>query len=79
MPIVTAKLAGFCMGVKRAVDEALTASKQYGTIKTIGELVHNPQVIGKLETQGIHAVDTPRRSGRTTCDDSQSRRSAKRV
>ena len=59
MPIRTAKHAGFCMGVKRAVDEAMNASKQYGTISTIGELVHNPQVIRQLETQGIHAVDSP--------------------
>ncbi|MFH1879935.1 MAG: 4-hydroxy-3-methylbut-2-enyl diphosphate reductase, partial [Bacillota bacterium] len=59
MPIVTAKHAGFCMGVRRAVDEAMKASKQCGAIATIGELVHNPQVILRLETQGIRAVDTP--------------------
>ncbi|MBN1778322.1 MAG: bifunctional 4-hydroxy-3-methylbut-2-enyl diphosphate reductase/30S ribosomal protein S1 [Clostridiales bacterium] len=59
MPIVTAKHAGFCMGVRRAVDEAMKASKRYGAIATIGELVHNPQVIRRLETQGVHAVDTP--------------------
>ena len=59
MPIRTAKHAGFCMGVKRAVDEAMKASRQFGVIATIGELVHNPQVIRQLEAQGIHAVDTP--------------------
>ena len=59
MPILTAKHAGFCMGVRRAVNEALKASKQYGTIVTIGELVHNPQVISLLEAQDIIAVETP--------------------
>jgi small subunit ribosomal protein S1 len=59
MPIRTAKHAGFCMGVQRAVDEAMKASKQVGAISTIGELVHNPQVIRRLEAQGIRAVDTP--------------------
>ena len=61
MPIRTAKHAGFCMGVKRAVDEAMKASRQFGVIATIGELVHNPQVIRQLEAQGIHAVDTRRK------------------
>ncbi len=59
MPIRTAKHAGFCMGVKRAVDEAMQASKQFGVIATIGELVHNPQVIRQLKAQGIHAVENP--------------------
>ena len=59
MPIRTAKHAGFCMGVRRAVDEAIKASGRYGAIVTIGELVHNPQVIRLLESKGIHAVDTP--------------------
>ncbi len=59
MPIRTAKHAGFCMGVKRAVNEAMKASRQYGEIVTIGELVHNPQVIRQLEAQGIRAVETP--------------------
>jgi len=57
MPIRTAKHAGFCMGVKRAVDGAMKASRQFGRIVTIGELVHNPQVIRRLEEQGIRAVE----------------------
>jgi len=59
MPIRTAKHAGFCMGVQRAVNEAMKASRQFGTIFTIGELVHNPQVIHQLEESGIRAVETP--------------------
>ena len=59
MPIRTAKHAGFCMGVKRAVDEAMKASKQFGAISTIGELLHNPQVIRRLEENGIRAVESP--------------------
>lgn len=59
MPIRTAKHAGFCMGVRRAVDEAIKASGRCGAIVTIGELVHNPQVIRLLETKGVRAVNTP--------------------
>ena len=59
MPIRTAKHAGFCMGVRRAVDGAMKASGQHSPIVTIGELLHNPQVIRQLEEHGIRAVETP--------------------
>ena len=49
MPVVVAQHAGFCMGVRRAVNEALKAAEGGAEIVTFGELVHNPQVIEKLE------------------------------
>jgi (E)-4-hydroxy-3-methyl-but-2-enyl pyrophosphate reductase len=49
-----AKNAGFCMGVRRAVDKALDASrKKNGPIYTYGPLIHNPQVLEILEGKGI--------------------------
>jgi (E)-4-hydroxy-3-methyl-but-2-enyl pyrophosphate reductase len=49
-----AKNAGFCMGVRRAVDKALEASrKKNGPIYTYGPLIHNPQVLEILEGKGI--------------------------
>ncbi len=49
-----AKNAGFCMGVRRAVDKALDASrKKNGPIYTYGPLIHNPQVLEILEEKGI--------------------------
>jgi (E)-4-hydroxy-3-methyl-but-2-enyl pyrophosphate reductase len=52
-----AKNAGFCMGVRRAVDKALDASrKKDGPIYTYGPLIHNPQVLEILEEKGIKAL-----------------------
>lgn len=54
MKIVIAKTAGFCMGVKRAVDLALEyASKTENGIKTIGPLIHNSQTIDMLKQRGV--------------------------
>jgi len=52
-----AKNAGFCMGVRRAVDMALEAAmKKDGPIYTYGPLIHNPQVLGILEGKGVKAL-----------------------
>ena len=59
MPILVAKHAGFCMGVRRAVVEAMKAAQTQNDIVTIGELVHNPEVIRQLEESGIRAVALP--------------------
>ncbi len=50
-----AKTAGFCMGVKRAVDMALDMSRQkrYGRVCSYGPLIHNPQTMELLKAQGI--------------------------
>ena len=53
-----AKNAGFCMGVRRAVDMALEeAMKKDGPIYTYGPLIHNPQVLGILEGKGVKTLD----------------------
>ncbi|MCE5343360.1 MAG: bifunctional 4-hydroxy-3-methylbut-2-enyl diphosphate reductase/30S ribosomal protein S1, partial [Eubacteriales bacterium] len=59
MPLIVAKNAGFCMGVRRAVDETVKAARTEKGIVTIGELVHNPEVIRRLETIGVCAVTSP--------------------
>ena len=59
MPILVAKHAGFCMGVRRAVIEAMKAAETEKDIVTIGELVHNPEVIRQLEDIGVRAVESP--------------------
>jgi 4-hydroxy-3-methylbut-2-enyl diphosphate reductase len=58
MKIVIAKTAGFCMGVRRAVDMVLDAANTSDTpIFTYGPLIHNPQVLEMLETKGISRLD----------------------
>lgn len=57
MKITIAKTAGFCMGVRRAVDMVLDASNTTdGPICTYGPLIHNPQVLTMLKEKGIPAI-----------------------
>jgi len=52
--LVIAKSAGFCFGVKRAMDIALDASKKYPRdLYTLGPLIHNPQAVEFLERLGV--------------------------
>ncbi len=58
MEIKLAKTAGFCMGVRRAVDIVLdVAQHEKGSrIYTYGPLIHNPQTIELLKHRGITAI-----------------------
>jgi (E)-4-hydroxy-3-methyl-but-2-enyl pyrophosphate reductase len=60
MKIRIAKTAGFCMGVRRAVDLALDLNRQNLPlpIMTYGPLIHNPQTVSLLETRGIHKTNS---------------------
>ena len=59
MKVTLAKSAGFCFGVKRAVEmvykEAETGKKVY----TLGPIIHNEQVVQDLEQKGVRVIDTP--------------------
>ncbi|HEX7415934.1 MAG TPA: 4-hydroxy-3-methylbut-2-enyl diphosphate reductase, partial [Smithellaceae bacterium] len=59
MEIKLAKTAGFCMGVRRAVDIVLEiAQHETGRrIYTYGPLIHNPQTIELLKSRGINAIN----------------------
>jgi len=57
MKIIVAKTAGFCMGVRRAVEMALDApSKHQEPIYAYGPLIHNPQVLKLFEEKGISVL-----------------------
>lgn len=59
MKVVVAKTAGFCMGVRRAVDLVLDASNlAKEPIYTYGPLIHNPQVLKMLEEKQIFKIQT---------------------
>jgi (E)-4-hydroxy-3-methyl-but-2-enyl pyrophosphate reductase len=59
MKIILAKTAGFCMGVRRAVELALDAPDQYPQpIFTFGPLIHNPQVLDTFAEKGIGIMET---------------------
>ena len=56
MPVSVARHAGFCMGVKRAVDGAVKAAQEGKPIVSFGELAHNPEVIRRLNAMGISVI-----------------------
>lgn len=57
--IKLAKFAGFCYGVKRAVEtvKKLKADNPDKNICILGELIHNTQVIQELDKMGIKTID----------------------
>ncbi len=57
--IKLAKHAGFCYGVKRAVEttKKLKSENKEKEIFVLGELIHNSHVINELSNLGIHTVD----------------------
>lgn len=59
MEIIVGKTAGFCYGVKRAVDGSIMQLQNSKTSKIycLGEIVHNKQVVENLEKNGIIFIE----------------------
>jgi len=57
MSVRIARNSGFCFGVKRAIKIALKTSKDNDEIVTLGPIIHNPQMVAKLESENIFKVD----------------------
>jgi len=53
MTILLAEHSGICFGVRRAIQMALEAANEGSDVCTLGELIHNPQVVNELAQQGI--------------------------
>ena len=56
--ITVAKTAGFCYGVKRAVNGAYEIAETDKKFVTLGSLIHNAQVINELKTKGIEVCNS---------------------
>lgn len=57
MKVRLAKTAGFCMGVRRAMEMALAeANRREGPLFTYGPLIHNRQVLELLEKKEVKAI-----------------------
>ena len=54
--VILAKNAGFCFGVKRAVEAA--EKNKDNRIVTLGPLIHNKDVVQSLENKGVRCVDS---------------------
>jgi 4-hydroxy-3-methylbut-2-enyl diphosphate reductase len=58
MIITRAKVLGFCMGVRRAVELANTqAESPAEKVYTLGPLIHNPQALEDLKRRGVTILD----------------------
>ena len=58
MEVLLAKDMGFCFGVKRAIKLARDVRKDTKqNVYTLGSIIHNPQVVKKLEQEGIIPVE----------------------
>lgn len=55
--VTVAKTAGFCFGVKRAVDMAERACQEYGSIWALGDIIHNTHEVRRLEEMGVHKAE----------------------
>ena len=56
--VTTAKSAGFCFGVKRAVDMVYDEAKKGERVYTLGPNIHNQQVVEDLEKKGVKVIDS---------------------
>ena len=59
MKIRLAKYAGFCYGVKRAVELAESAAQSGGPCVMLGYIIHNSDVVDHLARQGVRVVERP--------------------
>ena len=59
MPVEIAAHAGFCMGVRRAVEKAEALTKDGVPTCSLGELIHNPTVVSRLAARGMETIHEP--------------------
>ena len=58
MNVILAKSAGFCFGVKRAVDMVYKEAGRGDTpIYTYGPIIHNEEVVSDLEAKGVRVIE----------------------
>ena len=57
MEVKLAKTAGFCFGVKRAVDMVYEESNKDGKVYTYGPIIHNEEVVKELKQRGVEIIN----------------------
>jgi len=58
MEVILAKSAGFCFGVKRAVERVYEQTGAGKKIYTFGPIIHNEEVVKDLEEKGVSVLET---------------------
>lgn len=56
MEVIVSEYAGFCSGAKRAVDCVENALKDTRKVVTLGEIIHNTQVVDDLKLRGVNII-----------------------
>ena len=56
MKVIVADQAGVCFGVKRALELVEAEADKGDPLATLGPLIHNPQVVKRLEEKGVRVV-----------------------
>ncbi|MBP5385212.1 MAG: 4-hydroxy-3-methylbut-2-enyl diphosphate reductase [Lachnospiraceae bacterium] len=56
--VILAKTAGFCFGVKRAVDMVYEQIASGDQIYTYGPIIHNEQVVNDLYSKGVRVIES---------------------
>ena len=83
MKLRLAKSAGFCYGVRRAVELAGEAAASGRPCVMLGSIIHNRDVVGSLARQGVTAVDrvedVPRGCGVIIRSHGESRKTYRRL
>ena len=59
MKVITAKSAGFCFGVNRAVEMVRELAQKGERVYTLGPIIHNDFVVKELEALGVAAIGSP--------------------
>ena len=57
MEVLLAKSAGFCFGVKRAVEKVYEQLGEKEEIYTYGPIIHNEEVVKDLEMKGVRVIE----------------------
>ena len=58
MEVILAKSAGFCFGVKRAVDTVYEEIEKGGIIYTFGPIIHNKEVVNDFLEKGVKEINS---------------------
>ncbi|MCR4814586.1 MAG: 4-hydroxy-3-methylbut-2-enyl diphosphate reductase [Lachnospiraceae bacterium] len=64
MEVKTAKTAGFCFGVERAVNSVYEEIEKGGKIYTYGPIIHNESVVDDLAARGVEVISSEEELGR---------------
>ena len=67
MEVVVAATAGFCSGVRKAIQGVAERLDENSSLYCLGDIIHNPDVIANLKESGLvvsdHVDDIPDRAG----------------